>query len=75
MWYKLIKDDEKLENIYKKHKRYKNLKDEIFVVKECFRIKDSQGRENAALGFTEFKDIEECLKAWELTEVEEEEKK
>lgn len=75
MWYKLFKDDGNLEKIYKKYPRYKDSKEEIYILKECFRIKDSKGRENAALGYTEFESREECLKAWELTEVKEEETK
>lgn len=38
-----------------------------YTVNECHRIIAPDGRRNAELGYTEFDNMEECLKAWDLT--------
>lgn len=41
-----------------------------YTVNECYRIIAPDGRKNAELGYTEFNSLEECLKTWELTRIE-----
>ena len=41
----------------------------IYSLTECHRVIAPDGRRNAELGYTEFKNMQECLKAWELIEV------
>lgn len=40
-----------------------------YMVTECHRIIAPDGRMNDELGYTEFSNMEECLKAWELIEL------
>lgn len=39
----------------------------IYMVTECYRVIAPDGRKNAELGYTEFENMDECLKAWGLT--------
>ena len=57
MWYK------KIEN---KKGRYVDAKEVRYMVVECYKAQAPNGKKNADLGLTEFKNMEECLKAWEL---------
>ena len=38
-----------------------------YMVTECYRVIAPDGRKNAELGYTEFENMDECLKAWDLT--------
>lgn len=40
-----------------------------YSLTECHRIIAPDGRRNAELGYTEFENMQECLKVWELIEV------
>lgn len=40
-----------------------------YIVVECHRVIAPDGRRNAELGYTEFENMQECLKVWELIEV------
>lgn len=44
----------------------------VYILTECYRVIAPDGRCNAELGYTEFENMEECIRAWELTEVKEE---
>lgn len=66
MWYKTIKHEKG---------KYKDKEGKRFMICQCHGASGPHGKKNAELGLTEFKDLEECLKAWELTEVKEEETK
>lgn len=57
MWYK------KIEN---KKGRYVDAKEVRYMIVECHKVQAPKGKKNAELGLTEFKNIEECLKAWDL---------
>ena len=66
MWFKKI-ENEKGE--------YQDKEKKTYCIMHCVRAFGPNGKREKDLGLTEFKDIEECLKAWELTEVKEEETK
>lgn len=38
-----------------------------YMVTECYRVIAPDGRKNAELGYTEFENMNDCLKAWDLT--------
>lgn len=42
-----------------------------YFLTECHRVIAPDGKMNAELGYTEFSDMEECLKTWKLTRKEE----
>lgn len=65
MWYN------KEEN---EHGEFQDKEGKRYIVVECHRIIAPDGRMNAELGYTEFPDMNTCLKAWELVEIEQEQK-
>lgn len=58
MWYKTIKHEKG---------KYQNEEGERFMLCECHGASAPNGKKNADLGLTEFKNREECLKTWKLT--------
>lgn len=66
MWFKKIEDIKG---------KYQDKEEKRFGLLKCQQAHGPNGKREKDLGLTEFKDIEECLKAWELTEVKEEETK
>lgn len=66
MWFKKVEDIKG---------KYQDKEEKRFRLLQCHQAHGPNGKREKDLGLTEFKDIEECLKAWELTEVKEEEKK
>lgn len=66
MWFKKIEDIKG---------KYQDKDEKRFKIFQCQQAHGPNGKREKDLGLTEFKDIEECLKAWELTEVKEEETK
>ena len=61
MWYK----KEQIEN-----GEFVDNEGNAYTVNECYRIIAPDGRRNAELGYTEFENMDECLKAWGLTRLE-----
>lgn len=41
----------------------------IYILVQCHRAMDNDGRMNKELGLTEFDKMEDCLKEWGLTEL------
>ena len=39
----------------------------VYMVTECYRVIAPDGKMNGELGYTEFENMDECLKAWGLT--------
>lgn len=66
MWFKKIEDIKG---------KYQDKDANRFKIFQCQQAHGPNGKREKDLGLTEFKDIEECLKAWELIEVKEEETK
>lgn len=60
MWYYKEEDE---------HGEFQDKDGVTYMVTECHRVIAPDGRMNAELGYTEFSDMEECLKTWELVEV------
>ena len=65
MWYKTVKHEKG---------KYQNEEGERFMLCECHGASAPNGKKNAALGLTEFKNREECLKTWKLIEYKEQKK-
>ena len=57
MWYIKEKDE---------HGEFQDKDGVIYMVTECYRVIAPDGRKNAELGYIEFEDMDECLKAWGL---------
>ena len=53
---------------------YRDTEGKRYTVIECYRVIAPDGRMNAELGYTEFPDMNTCLKTWELVEIEQEQK-
>lgn len=60
MWYYKEEDE---------HGEFQDKDGVTYMVTECHRIIAPDGRMNAELGYTEFPDMNTCLKTWELVEV------
>lgn len=60
MWYNKIED----ENGF-----HQDENGTRYMVTECHRVIAPDGRRNAELGYTEFNNMEECLSAWDLSQV------
>lgn len=61
MWYKTVEH---------KEGRYMSKDGKLYILVQCHRAMDKEGRMNKELGLTEFETLEDCLKTWELTKVE-----
>ena len=61
MWYKTVEH---------KEGRYADKDGKLYILVQCHRAMDKDGKKNKELGLTEFETLEECLKTWELTKVE-----
>lgn len=61
MWYKTVEH---------KEGRYTDKSGKLYILVQCHRAMDKNGKKNKELGLTEFETLEECLKTWELTKVE-----
>lgn len=66
MWFKKIEDIKG---------KYQDKDGNRFKIFQCHQAHGPNGKREKDLGLTEFETIEDCLKAWELTEVKEEETK
>ena len=62
MWYKKVKHTDG---------KYVDKNGTSYILVQCHRAMDPQGKKNAELGLTEFETLEDCLEAWELTRIEE----
>jgi hypothetical protein len=60
MWYNKELDE---------HGEFQDKEGKRYMVTECHRIMSPDGRMNDELGYTEFSNMEECLKEWELIEL------
>lgn len=58
MWYKKVEH---------KNGIYQDKDGKLFILVQCHRAMDKDGKKNKELGLTEFESREECLKTWELT--------
>lgn len=61
MWYKTEEH---------KEGRYQGKDGKLYILVQCHRAMDKEGRKNKELGLTEFETLEDCLTAWELTKIE-----
>lgn len=61
MWYKTVEH---------KEGRYTDKSGKLYILVQCHRAMDKNGKKNKELGLTEFETLEDCLKTWELTKVE-----
>lgn len=61
MWYKTVEH---------KEGRYTDKSGKLYILVQCHRAMDKEGKKNKELGLTEFETLEECLKEWGLTKVE-----
>ena len=61
MWYKKVEH---------KDGRYTDKDGKLYILVQCHRAMDKDGRKNKELGLTEFATLEDCLKTWELTRIE-----
>jgi hypothetical protein len=66
MWYKTVEH---------KEGRYTDKSGKTYILVQCHKAMDKEGRKNKELGLTEFATLEDCLKEWELTKVEREVKR
>ena len=62
MWYKTVEH---------KEGRYTDKSGKLYILVQCHRAMDKDGRINKDFGLTEFETLEDCLKEWGLTKVEE----
>lgn len=60
MWYKKVEH---------KNGRYTDKEGKLYILVQCHRAMDPQGKKNAELGLTEFEKLEDCLEAWGLTKI------
>lgn len=60
MWYKKVEH---------KEGRFMDKEGKIYILVQCHRAMDKDGRMNKELGLTEFESMEDCLKEWGLTEL------
>lgn len=61
MWYKTVEH---------KDGNYKDKEGKLYILVQCHKAMDKDGKKNKELGLTEFNTLEECIKTWELTKVE-----
>lgn len=61
MWYKIVEH---------KEGRYQGKDGKLYILVQCHRAMDKEGRKNKELGLTEFETLEDCLTAWGLTRIE-----
>ena len=61
MWYKTVENE---------NGKYQNAEGKKFILVQCHRAMDKDGRKNKELGLTEFPTLEDCLKEWGLTRIE-----
>ena len=61
MWYKTVEH---------KEGRYADKDGKLYILVQCHRAMDKDGRKNKELGLTEFETLEDCLNEWRLTKVE-----
>lgn len=61
MWYKKVEH---------KDGRYTDKEGKLYILVQCHRAMDKEGRKNKELGLTEFEKTEDCLEAWGLTRIE-----
>lgn len=61
MWYKIVEH---------KDGRYVDKDGKIYILVQCHRAMDPEGKKNAELGLTKFETLEDCLTVWELTKIE-----
>lgn len=61
MWYKTVEH---------KEGRYTDKDGKLYILVQCHRAMDKDGKKNKELGLTEFETLEDCLKEWGLTKVE-----
>ena len=66
MWYKIVEH---------KNGRYIDKENKTYILVQCHRAMDKEGRKNKELGLTEFDSLEDCLQAWGLTEIQRNEKR
>ena len=57
MWYKIVEH---------KEGRYIDVENKSYILVQCHRAMDPEGRKNKELGLTEFDSLEDCLKTWNL---------
>lgn len=57
MWYKKVEH---------KNGKYADKDGKRYGIVECKQAISPKGKKNAELGLTEYKNMEECLKSWEL---------
>lgn len=60
MWYKIVEH---------KEGRFTDKDGKIYILVQCHRAMDKDGKKNKELGLTEFEKMEDCLKEWGLTEL------
>lgn len=57
MWYKTVEH---------KEGRYTDKSGKTYILVQCHKAMDKDGRKNKELGLTEFETLEDCLKEWGL---------
>lgn len=62
MWYKTVEHEKG---------KYQDKEGKRFMICQCHGASGPNGKKNAELGLTEFKNLEECLKTWKLIEYKE----
>lgn len=60
MWYKKVEH---------KEGRFTDKEGKIYILVQCHRAMDKDGKKNKELGLTEFEKMEDCLREWGLTEL------
>lgn len=61
MWYKTVEH---------KEGKYTDKTGKLYILVQCHRAMDKDGKKNKELGLTEFEKLEDCLEAWGLTRIE-----
>lgn len=61
MWYKLIEDE---------RGNFKDENGKTYILIQCSKAMDKDGKKNAELGLVQFPSYEDCLKEWKLTRIE-----
>ena len=60
MWYKKVKHTDG---------KYIDKNGTTYLLVQCHRAMDPQGKKNAELGLTKFESLEQCLETWELSKI------
>ena len=60
-WFKLIEEE---------RGDYQDKNGKTFILIQCHKAMDKDGKKNAELGLVQFNSLEDCLKEWGLTRIE-----